>query len=537
MRSRYGQGVAPRSKRFAAFASNRVLHMQLLFGLAVLTLWEILALTVFAHRFVLPTPTSIVATGWQDHFYGSDVLSTLGEAGLGWLLGNTLALVLAITTLASRRMENILVSFGVMTYAVPTVAIGPILFIVQSPFAAKVTMSALSVFFVTLVAGVAGLRAASRTSLEMVAAFGGTKWTALRRVRLRAGLPSVAAGLCISAPAAILGAMIGDYFGGQSGLGVVMLQAQQQLAVSRTWAIAAVTTVISGAAYAATLWLTRRFGAGTSVTTDTAHSTVSPEKPNAVRRLASLGRVLGGIAIAIGVWAIAVRESGLGGYFLKTPLAVWDYLFASAQSAQNRQAILSSLATTLLHAGTGWVLGTLLAIVGAVVLVLSPAATRAVMPLVLVVRSVPLVAMTPLLALLFGRGLLGITMIAALVTVVPSLVTISDGLASAPTPALDLIRSIGGSPLKALTRVRAMYGAPAIFTAAKISMPGAILGAVLAEWLVSGSGVGHAMALDVVGSNFSNLWASIAMVVAVSLALYFSISFLERALRSKLAIS
>ena len=529
--------LVSRTVRIGDLRSHRVLGFQLLFAAAVVTLWEILAVTIFAHRFVLPTPTSIVATGWRDHFYGSDLVATLSEARLGWLIGNSLALALATLTLVSRRAEGILVSFGVMTYAVPTVAIGPILFIVQTPFAAKITMSALSVFFVTLVAAVAGLQAASKTSLEMVAAFGGGKWSILRRVRIRASVPSIAAGLCISAPAAILGAMIGDYFGGQSGLGVVMLQAQQQLSVSRTWAIAGVTTVVSGTAYGITLWLTRRFGSGNAVSTDISGSPQGSAKRSTKEHLAATARVIGGIALALGIWTALVHSSGLGGYFLKTPLAVWDYLFSTPQSEQNRQMILSALSATLAHAGAGWILGTVLAIIGAVILVLSPAATRVVMPLVLVVRSVPLVAMTPLLALMFGRGLAGITVIAALVTVVPSLVTLSDGLQSAPPPALDLIRSIGGGQLKALTRVRAMYGAPAIFTAAKISMPGAILGAVLAEWLVSGSGVGHAMSLDVVGSNFSNLWASIALVVAVSLVLYFAVNAAERAIRSRLAIS
>ncbi len=511
--------------------------VQIALIIALLVVWELLAVTIFRHRFVLPTPTSILSTAWNDHFYGSDLLSTLGEAAPGWLIGNVLAITLAMLVLFSPRLESSLLSFGVMTYAVPTVAIGPILFIMQSPYDAKVTMSALSVFFVTLIAGVAGLRAASRTSLEMAQAFGAGKMQILRRVRLRASVPSIASGLCISAPASILGAVIGDYFGGQSGLGVVMLQAQQQLSVSRTWAIALVTTVVSSAAYAITLWLTKIFGAGPSTGTDFPSATTSNAKQSLRQGLINKFRVVVGIGLSMVIWDLLVHASGLGGYFLKTPLAVWQYLFSSPTASSNRSAVISTILTTLFHAGTGWIVGTIFAAIGAVLLLLFPRANRAIMPLVLVVRSVPLVAMTPLIALLFGRGLLGITIIAALVTVVPSLVTISDGLKSAPKTALDLIASIGGTKLQTLVRVQSMYGMPAIFTAAKISMPGAILGAVLAEWLVSDSGIGHAMAYDVIGSNFGNLWASIAVVVAVSLTFYFGVNTLERTLRRKLAIS
>lgn len=515
--------------------SQRKVQLLIIFG--VLALWELLATTIFAHRFVLPTPTSILEIAWQDHFYGSDLVTTLSEASIGWLIGNGLGLMLAALSLISPRLEKSLLSFGVLTYAVPTVAIGPILFIIQSPFAAKVTMSALSVFFVTLTAGVVGLRQSSKTAIEMVTAFGGTKFQVLKTVRIRASMPAVASGLCISAPAAILGAIIGDYFGGQSGLGVVMLQSQQQLAVARTWAIALVTTVVSGGAYALTLFLTKRFGSGLATTTEAGESLTVSKASSVGSRFASLTRVMTGIIVGLTLWDLGVHTSGLGGYFLKSPLAVYQYLFVGASAFQNRSAIVSALGITLMHAGSGWLLGTLVAIVGAVTLVLYPTLSAAVMPFVLIVRSVPLIAMTPLLALLFGRGLVGITVIAGLVTLVPSLVTIADGLRAVPPSSIDLIRSIGGSKMQALRVVRRMYAIPSIFAAAKISMPGAMLGAVLAEWMVSGSGIGHAMAYDVIGSNFGNLWASIAIIVSISLILYFAINHIEVSLKRKLAIS
>jgi ABC-type nitrate/sulfonate/bicarbonate transport system permease component len=57
------------------------------------------------------------------------------------------------------------------------------------------------------------------------------------------------AGLRIAAPAAMLGAIIGEYLGAESGLGVAMINSQQSLAVERTWGIALVATALSGAAY------------------------------------------------------------------------------------------------------------------------------------------------------------------------------------------------------------------------------------------------------------------------------------------------
>jgi sulfonate transport system permease protein len=69
-------------------------------------------------------------------------------------------------------------------------------------------------------------------------------------VRLIAALPSFFAGLRVAAPAAVLGAVLAEFFQpADSGLGVGIIRSQQQLEISRTWAIAMVTTLIGTAMY------------------------------------------------------------------------------------------------------------------------------------------------------------------------------------------------------------------------------------------------------------------------------------------------
>jgi ABC-type nitrate/sulfonate/bicarbonate transport system permease component len=71
----------------------------------------------------------------------------------------------------------------------------------------------------------------------------------MQKVRLRASLPSLFAALKLAAPAALLGAIIGEYLGGESGLGVAMIASEQSLNVERTWGIALVATAVAGLAY------------------------------------------------------------------------------------------------------------------------------------------------------------------------------------------------------------------------------------------------------------------------------------------------
>lgn len=500
----------------------------------VLLLWQLAAVTVFAHRFVLPSPVSVWTTMVDDNFYAADVGSTLSIAWKGWLLGNGAALVLAGICLVFPVAEGGLMTLGVATYCVPTIAVGPLLVVLYGDDGAKIVMSALSVFFVTLVAAVTGLRAASPTTLEAVRAFGGGSWAQLFKVRLRASIPTLASGLAIAAPAAILGTMIGDYLGGQTGLGVIMLQAQQQLAVSRTWGIAVVSTAVCGLAFALTAALARRVGADVDAPLDAGMTRTRADRGRLAAAAIAAAKLVGAVASGLLAWEVLIKTSGLGPYFVKSPADVWRYLFTSAGSAANRHTLLTNLGQTARDAGSGWVAGTAAAILVAFALILLPSVGAAVMPFVIVLRSVPLIAMCPLLGLVFGRGLTGVTIIAGLVTFVPSLVTIAGGLRTAPSAATDVVYCGGGGTVSTLLKVRVPFALPEIFAAAKISMPGAVLGSVLAEWLITAHGLGYAMAYDIISSNYNDLFASIAALVAISLGLYAIVGTIESLVRERI---
>lgn len=229
-------------------------------GLVVLlVVWEVLGRTVFADSRAVPPPTAILAQIGDDGFafYGPNIATTLREAGKGWLWGNVIAIVLAVAFVQIPLVERALLQLALASYCLPVIAIGPVLAVLFTGDTPKVILAALSVIFTTLVGALVGLRSADRTSLDLIRAYGGGSWTQLWKVRLRASLPSVFAGLRIAAPAAMLGAIIGEYLGAESGLGVAMINSQQSLAVARTWGIALVATALSGAAYGITALIGR----------------------------------------------------------------------------------------------------------------------------------------------------------------------------------------------------------------------------------------------------------------------------------------
>jgi ABC-type nitrate/sulfonate/bicarbonate transport system permease component len=243
------------------------------------------------------------------------------------------------------------------------------------------------------------------------------------------------------------------------------------------------------------------------------------------RTLLSAGVTL---AIILGAWMVFIKYLSVNPIVARSPKDVWGYLFTGGQASAHRDLVWHGLGITLADAGAGLVAGMVAAAVVAIVFVLSSTVKQAFLPVALIVRSVPLIAMTPVITLIFGRALLATTVICGIVVFFPALVNIVSGLRSASPQAADLVRAYGGSAWTSMRKVMIPSALPSSFTAARVSAPGAIVGALLAEWLATGKGLGYQMLLDVSAFDSDDLWASVVAVTLASLLIYSLISVLEQ---------
>jgi sulfonate transport system permease protein len=500
-------------------------------GLAGLILiWHILAVTILESKGVVPTPWEVLNQLWDDrNAYRPKIKTTLREALFGYLWGNAIAIVLGVLLELIPIIEGPLLRLAIAIFNIPLVAIAPILVVTLSDDGPKIALAALSVFFTTLVATVLGLRSADPTSLAVIRAYGGGPWMALTKVKLRSALPSLFAGLRIAAPAALLGALIGESLGANEGLGAAMIQAQSSFAVARTWGLALVVSALAGVLYLAASFLARILTpwAGKTDIELTGLQTSAPAG-GPWRRIGREAALLSvSVAVLIGAWYALIRGLDLNSFFAKSPLDVYRFLFDHPLAADHRHDLLDALGQTLQDAVAGYLVGTLVATAAAIVIVLSPAVEQTIMPAAITLRSVPLVALTPLISLIFGRGFWGVTTVVGIVIFFPTLVNVVVGLRSAPALACDLIRAAGGTAVMVVWKVRLPYALPAFFASARIAAPAAIGGATLAEWLATGKGLGNALVISYSASDFNTLWSGATLIVAVSILLYTAIGLLE----------
>ncbi len=117
---------------------------------------------------------------------------------------------------------------------------------------------------------------------------------------------------------------------------------------------------------------------------------------------------------------------------------------------------------------------------------------------------------------------------ARIVTFFPTLVNVTLALRATPQASIDLFHAYGAGPLKTLRKVQLPNALPAIFASLRIAAPLALIGALLAEWLATGHGLGYLMLQSSSLSNYNMLWSAAALVTTYSMILSASISGIEK---------
>lgn len=270
---------------------------------------------------------------------------------------------------------------------------------------------------------------------------------------------------------------------------------------------------------------------------------------------AAIGRAAGAaalqtvqtIAIVLVLWYVlwfwAVDSGRISGFVAKGPLEVFHHLFvndpdAARTAAENRDAVMPLLSVTLKDAGLGFVVGMAIAVVLAMAFTLSKTVEAGVMPLALLLRSIPLVSIAPVVILITGRGTqMSVAVIGTIVVLFPALASVLFGLSQANRQSLDLVHVYGGGNVAALMKVAVPGALPSLFAAARVSVPGAVTGALLAEWLSTGKGIGGNILKFNSAVQFENLWSCVALITLITLVLYNIVQFIENLVLAEMGMA
>ncbi|MTD98854.1 ABC transporter permease subunit [Paracoccus sp. YIM 132242] len=489
----------------------------------LLALWQ-LAAAATAGQFLLAGPVAV--GGWladNPGLVGRALSASLANAAWGFLAGNLAAILIATVAMLWPRALNLLSGLALVVFCLPLVATGPILRVTMGPGnGPQIVLAALAVFYTTLIPLLAGLRAAPSVWFDLVASYGRGRLAALIHVRARASLPYLLAGLQIAAPAAFLGAMVGEFTGAERGLGVLTIRFTRDLNVPALWAVASVAAAVSIAAYGGIGALGRRF------LLERPPVILAPPR---LSRGSLAGRLQGCVLLAgvtLALWWGGIELFGLNPFFAKRPPDLLAALTRAPDAAATRQALLGAAGQTAALVLPGYLAGLALGAGLAVTLSLAPRLSGLVTPLAVALRSVPIVTTAPLVVLMLGRGAAGTIALVALMVFFPTFVACQHGLRQAPGQILDILRGYGAGGLAQLIHVRIPAMLPAFFAAARMGVPAAILAVTVAEWLATGRGLGNLMTLSASLSDYTMLWLTVVLVTGASVLGHGGIAWIER---------
>ena len=213
----------------------------------ILVVWQLACSLELVDSFMLPSPIHLIQAFFKEFptLMGHSFV-TLTEAFLGLGLGILLGFVVAVLMDQFEGLYQAFYPIIVLTQTVPTVAIAPLLVLwFGYEMTPKVILIVITTFFPIAIGLLNGFRSADNDSIHLLRAMGADRWQIFRHIKLPGAMSQFFAGLRISASYAVVGAVISEWLGGFSGLGVYMTRVKQAFAFDKMFAVIFLISIIS----------------------------------------------------------------------------------------------------------------------------------------------------------------------------------------------------------------------------------------------------------------------------------------------------
>ena len=225
------------------------------------------------------------------------------------------------------------------------------------------------------------------------------------------------------------------------------------------------------------------------------------------------------------LWQLLVWVSGAPPYILPGPARV------ALALAERWRELIGHAGVTLAEILLGLLLGGLLGMLSALVIAWFRPARLWLMPVLVASQAIPVFALAPILVLWLGYGMASKVAMATLIIYFPVTAAFLDGLRRTEPGWTDLARSMDASRWSALRHIRMPAALPSFASGLRVATAVAPIGAVVGEWVGSSSGLGHLMLNANARGHTDLMFAALAVLAALAVALYFIVDrLLVRAL-------
>ena len=229
-----------------------------------------------------------------------------------------------------------------------------------------------------------------------------------------------------------------------------------------------------------------------------------------------------GISILLVLWWAVIVIFDVKRFIAPSPLAVvvavWD----------DRAILLTNVVPTAVEAIAGFFVGNTLAIAIATVFIHSPTLRSMYFPAAVILNTIPIIALSPILILIFGLSIVSKILIAAIICLFPTLVNTIRGFEAVTNSELELMRIMSASRAEVFFRLRVPRCLPFLFSALRIACTTSVIGAIVSEWIGAEHGIGVLIVQSTFEYKTELLYASIVTSSILALTMFAIVALLEK---------
>lgn len=240
-------------------AKRRAPGTQLVALVLMLIVWEIATRALDIVPDKLPRPSAVLETIAGNRMaFAWAVGTTVFEALLGFVAGVAFGVIAGVAFSRYRLLERMMMPYFAASQAVPIIAFGTIIVIwFGNGIASKAVIALYLSFFPVAVNTLAGIRRVSADETGLLKTFGASDREIFWKLLLPSALPSIFTAIRVSIGLALVGAIVGEWFGARTGLGVILMTAMYDQQIEQLWAAILLTGLSGTAMFAAVVALQR----------------------------------------------------------------------------------------------------------------------------------------------------------------------------------------------------------------------------------------------------------------------------------------
>lgn len=236
------------------------------------------------------------------------------------------------------------------------------------------------------------------------------------------------------------------------------------------------------------------------------------------------------LVVIISIWQIIVTYYNVPSYFIPSPAQIgqklWDY----------RIVLLKDLWVTSTESVAGFLLGSAFAILSGAFIGSFSLLQRSMYPILVASQAIPVIAIAPIIIIWFGNGLLGKTIMAAMICYFPVAVNTVVGVQSTPTNYLDLFRTMAASNFQTFWKLRVPFSLPYVFTGLRVGAALSPIGAIVAELAGAQQGLGYRILISSYQLDTPLMFAALLVACVMGVVFFYTVSVIGTQLTKRVSL-